>query len=125
MDRSVKHKIEKGRGKMANKRPTTLQQAVAVPAIMQTGFVAAINATHCEVQVDRDQAVQNFPVQETWVLKWKDRTINGSFLYIAKAWRGWNGNRILRVQKHLIYKGAIRRRIIILERVNGQVTYEA
>lgn len=110
---------------MANKKPTALGQRVCVPEIVQTGTVTVISKTHCEVQIDGVRQRKTFGMGGVWLLTWKETDpTGGHFLYKAKSWKSYIGNRFFRIQKHHIYKGRIGKRIITLELKNGRVTRE-
>lgn len=112
---------------MANKRPSRLAEHVVVNQQLITGYVTGLTNIQVTVFLDDDgnprveTPEQIFDIDRVWALTWKESRLNGSFIYKAKSWRDFKGNRKIRVQAHLIRNGVIGRRIVLQERKNGKI----
>lgn len=105
-------------------------QPAAIPGLLQTGVVCALTEKKITIRIDnpQDEALELACASgECFTLKWHDRTLDGDFVVIAKAWVSyWDftrklGKRIVRVQRHRITGGVLGRRWITSERHNGKL----
>lgn len=112
-------------GKQLPGYPDRLRANVVVPKFLTTGVAVRVAEDCCEIDLDHseDSALIEICVQgEVFKLRWNTRRRVGRFLFVAKAWRGWNGNRYFRVQSHRCFAdGVIWWREILFEKVNGKI----
>lgn len=98
---------------------------VVVPRLISTGIVVRITDDACDVDIDHAEDTEQVELcdrGEVFKLRWNTRRRVGRFLIIAKAWRGWNGQRRFRVQCHRVFHdGVIWWREILFETANGKV----
>ena len=103
----------------------TLRGDVVVPRLISTGVVTKIADDTCDVDIDHSldtELIEICTSGEVYKLRWNSRQKIGKFLYIAKAWRSWNGKRHFRVQCHRLFDdGVIWWREILFETRNGRV----
>lgn len=104
-----------------------MDQPVVIPQWNCTGKVCGITEALVSVLLDAGQGrIDDCPIGECYSLRWHDRDVRGSFIYIAKAWISRSdfykkeGRRVLRVQAHRITNGTLGRRRIVAEYVNGK-----
>lgn len=102
-----------------------LHDAVFCPGRIDTGCVRGFSEDDKDriviVALDYLEKEVELRPGEICNIRWKQRTSQGNFLIIARAWKGLFGGRNIKIQYHRIRDdGSVSGRVWTLHRVNGR-----